>query len=99
MPTVLSSLSRPPSPSTWTPPSPPRPLTPDTDPARDSAILGLRLLNLSNNVFNRTFLPKLSKLTSLHVLDLYNNLIGDLPMILIQMTKLSHLHLGGNFFL
>ncbi|KAL6212105.1 hypothetical protein ACLB2K_017326 [Fragaria x ananassa] len=36
-------------------------------------ISALRLLNLSNNVFNRTFPPELSNLTNLRVLDLYNN--------------------------
>ncbi|KAL6220422.1 hypothetical protein ACLB2K_008178 [Fragaria x ananassa] len=39
----------------------------------DSRLSTLRLLNLSNNVFNRTFPPELSNLTNLRVLDLYNN--------------------------
>ncbi|KAL6177267.1 hypothetical protein ACLB2K_048793 [Fragaria x ananassa] len=39
----------------------------------DSRLSALRLLNLSNNVFNRTFPPELSNLTNLRVLDLYNN--------------------------
>ncbi|KAL6212493.1 hypothetical protein ACLB2K_017713 [Fragaria x ananassa] len=47
----------------------------------DSALSALRLLNLSNNVFNRTFPPELSNLTNLRVLDLYNNnLTGVLPV-------------------
>ncbi|KAL6133642.1 hypothetical protein ACLB2K_065876 [Fragaria x ananassa] len=46
----------------------------DVDPdSRLSALSALRLLNLSNNVFNRTFPPELSNLTNLRVLDLYNN--------------------------
>ncbi|KAL6199257.1 hypothetical protein ACLB2K_029043 [Fragaria x ananassa] len=39
----------------------------------DSRLSALRLLNLFNNVFNRTFPPELSNLTNLRVLDLYNN--------------------------
>ncbi|KAL6219558.1 hypothetical protein ACLB2K_007317 [Fragaria x ananassa] len=59
-------------------------------------ISALRLLNLSNNVFNRTFPPELSNLTNLHVLDLYNNnLTGVLPVSVAHMTNLRHLHLGG----
>ncbi|KAL6223472.1 hypothetical protein ACLB2K_006859 [Fragaria x ananassa] len=46
----------------------------------DSRLSALRLLNLSNNVFNRTFPPELSNLTNLRVLDLYNNLTGVLPV-------------------
>ncbi|KAL6195826.1 hypothetical protein ACLB2K_031444 [Fragaria x ananassa] len=47
----------------------------------DSLLSALRLLNLSNNVFNRTFPPELSNLTNLRVLDLYNNnLTGVLPV-------------------
>ncbi|KAL6224571.1 hypothetical protein ACLB2K_003426 [Fragaria x ananassa] len=47
----------------------------------DSRLSALRLLNLSNNVFNRTFPPELSNLTNLLVLDLYNNnLTGVLPV-------------------
>ncbi|KAL6124855.1 hypothetical protein ACLB2K_077363 [Fragaria x ananassa] len=54
----------------------------DPDPdSRLSALSALRLLNLSNNVFNRTFSPELSNLTNLRVLDLYNNnLTGVLPV-------------------
>ncbi|KAL6137636.1 hypothetical protein ACLB2K_062926 [Fragaria x ananassa] len=49
--------------------------------SRLSALSALRLLNLSNNVFNRTFPPELSNLTNLRVLDLYNNnLTGVLPV-------------------
>ncbi|KAL6142415.1 hypothetical protein ACLB2K_060697 [Fragaria x ananassa] len=51
------------------------------DDSRLSALSALRLLNLSNNVFNRTFPPELSNLTNLRVLDLYNNnLTGVLPV-------------------
>ncbi|KAL6188418.1 hypothetical protein ACLB2K_039811 [Fragaria x ananassa] len=47
----------------------------------DSRLSALHLLNLSNNVFNRTFPPELSNLTNLRVLDLYNNnLTGVLPV-------------------
>ncbi|KAL6186443.1 hypothetical protein ACLB2K_042563 [Fragaria x ananassa] len=47
----------------------------------DSRLSALRLLNLSNNVFNRTFPTELSNLTNLRVLDLYNNnLTGVLPV-------------------
>ncbi|KAL6176898.1 hypothetical protein ACLB2K_053530 [Fragaria x ananassa] len=47
----------------------------------ESCLSALRLLNLSNNVFNRTFPPELSNLTNLRVLDLYNNnLTGVLPV-------------------
>ncbi|KAL6223449.1 hypothetical protein ACLB2K_006836 [Fragaria x ananassa] len=47
----------------------------------DSRLSALRLLNLSNNIFNRTFPPELSNLTNLRVLDLYNNnLTGVLPV-------------------
>ncbi|KAL6202858.1 hypothetical protein ACLB2K_026562 [Fragaria x ananassa] len=50
--------------------------------------------NVSNNVFNRTFLPELSNLTNLRVLDLYNNnLTGVLPVSVAHMTNLRHLHL------
>ncbi|KAL6188107.1 hypothetical protein ACLB2K_039501 [Fragaria x ananassa] len=53
----------------------------DDPDSRLSALSALRLLNLSNNVFNRTFPPELSKLTNLRVLDLYNNnLTGVLPV-------------------
>ncbi|KAL6225874.1 hypothetical protein ACLB2K_004723 [Fragaria x ananassa] len=66
----------------------------------DSRLSALRLLNLSNNVFNRTFPPELSNLTNLRVLDLYNNnLTGVLPVSVAHMTNLRHLHLGGNFSL
>ncbi|KAL6176575.1 hypothetical protein ACLB2K_053208 [Fragaria x ananassa] len=51
------------------------------DDSRLSALSALRLLNLSNNVFNRTFPSELSNLTNLRVLDLYNNnLTGVLPV-------------------
>ncbi|GAB2218549.1 hypothetical protein Droror1_Dr00001776 [Drosera rotundifolia] len=37
--------------------------------------------------------------SSLHVLDLYNNnLTGPLPISVVNMTGLRHLHLGGNYF-
>ncbi|KAL6194439.1 hypothetical protein ACLB2K_035523 [Fragaria x ananassa] len=53
----------------------------DDPDSRLSALSALRLLNLSNNVFNRTFPPELSNLTNLRVLDLYNNnLTGVLPV-------------------
>ncbi|KAL6145482.1 hypothetical protein ACLB2K_056168 [Fragaria x ananassa] len=53
----------------------------DDPESRLSALSALRLLNLSNNVFNRTFPPELSNLTNLRVLDLYNNnLTGVLPV-------------------
>ncbi|KAL6205093.1 hypothetical protein ACLB2K_022357 [Fragaria x ananassa] len=54
----------------------------DDPDSRLSALSSLRLLNLSNNVFNRTFPPELSNLTNLRVLDLYNNnhLTGVLPV-------------------
>ncbi|KAL6176798.1 hypothetical protein ACLB2K_053431 [Fragaria x ananassa] len=41
----------------------------DDPDSRLSALSALRLLNLSNNVFNRTFPPELSNLTNLRVLD------------------------------
>ncbi|KAL6125857.1 hypothetical protein ACLB2K_073908 [Fragaria x ananassa] len=63
--------------------------------SRLSALSALRLLNLSNNVFNRTFPPELSNLTNLRVLDL----TGVLPVSVAHMTNLRHLHLGGNFSL
>ncbi|KAL6219326.1 hypothetical protein ACLB2K_007085 [Fragaria x ananassa] len=54
----------------------------DDPESRLSALSALRLLNLSNNVFNRTFPPELSNLTNLRVLDLYNNnLTGVLPVL------------------
>ncbi|KAL6225476.1 hypothetical protein ACLB2K_004326 [Fragaria x ananassa] len=73
----------------------------DDPDSRLSALSALRLLNLSNNVFNRTFPPELSNLTNLRVLDLYNNnhLTGVLPVSVAHMTNLRHLHLGGNFSL
>ncbi|KAL6225211.1 hypothetical protein ACLB2K_004062 [Fragaria x ananassa] len=53
----------------------------DDPDSRLSALSALRLLNLSNNVFNRTFPPELSNLINLRVLDLYNNnLTGVLPV-------------------
>ncbi|KAL6202064.1 hypothetical protein ACLB2K_025775 [Fragaria x ananassa] len=53
----------------------------DDPDSRLSALSALRLFNLSNNVFNRTFPPELSNLTNLRVLDLYNNnLTGVLPV-------------------
>ncbi|KAL6134204.1 hypothetical protein ACLB2K_066437 [Fragaria x ananassa] len=45
----------------------------------DSRLSALRLLNLSNNVFNRTFPPELSNLTTLHP-HAPNNLTGVLPV-------------------
>ncbi|KAL6202555.1 hypothetical protein ACLB2K_026263 [Fragaria x ananassa] len=73
----------------------------DDPDSRLSALSALRLLNLSNNVFNRTFPPELSNLTNLRVLDLYNNnhLTGVLPVSVAHMTNLRHLHLGVNFSL
>ncbi|KAL6222729.1 hypothetical protein ACLB2K_006120 [Fragaria x ananassa] len=73
----------------------------DDPDSRLSALSALRLLNLSNNVFNHTFPPELSNLTNLRVLDLYNNnhLTGVLPVSVAHMTNLRHLHLGGNFSL
>ncbi|KAL6141705.1 hypothetical protein ACLB2K_059993 [Fragaria x ananassa] len=57
----------------------------------DSRLSALRLLNLSNNVFNRTFLPELSNLTNLRVLDLYNNnLTGVLPVSVATFHCISH---------
>ncbi|KAK3026768.1 hypothetical protein RJ639_040307 [Escallonia herrerae] len=68
-------------------------------PPEVSLISGLRLLNLSNNIFNETFPLQLSRLKYLQVLDLYNNnMTGDLPVEVHEMTSLKHLHLGGNFF-
>ncbi|KAL6190830.1 hypothetical protein ACLB2K_037224 [Fragaria x ananassa] len=56
----------------------------------DSRLSALRLLNLSNNVFNRTFPPELSNLTNLRVLDLYNNnLTGVLPVSLDSKLNAS----------
>ncbi|GJN30794.1 hypothetical protein PR202_gb19131 [Eleusine coracana subsp. coracana] len=60
----------------------------------------LQSLNLSNNILNSTFPSELTaSLPRLRVLDLYNNnLTGPLPSALPNLTDLSHLHLGGNFF-
>ncbi|KAL6134324.1 hypothetical protein ACLB2K_066556 [Fragaria x ananassa] len=88
------------------PPSPPPPpplsllTTPSTlhphEPNGHLPRPPLRLLNLSNNVFNRTFPPELSNLTNLRVLDLYNNnLTGVLPVSVAHMTNLRHLHLDS----
>ncbi|KAL6188277.1 hypothetical protein ACLB2K_039670 [Fragaria x ananassa] len=56
----------------------------DDPDSRLSTLSALRLLNLSNNVFNRTFPPELSNLTNLRVLDLYNNnLTGVLPVSVV----------------
>ncbi|KAL6145622.1 hypothetical protein ACLB2K_056308 [Fragaria x ananassa] len=64
--------------------------------ATSATLSPLRLLNLSNNVFNRTFPPELSNLTNLRVLDLYNNnLTCVLPVSVAHMTNLRHLHLGS----
>ncbi|KAL6227943.1 hypothetical protein ACLB2K_001897 [Fragaria x ananassa] len=83
-------------------PSPisPSPRTTSPVPSRlRSPLSALRLLNLSNNFFNRTFLPELSNLINLRVLDLYNNnLTGVLPVSVANMTNLRHLHLGGRKF-
>ncbi|KAL6223493.1 hypothetical protein ACLB2K_006879 [Fragaria x ananassa] len=58
----------------------------------DSRLSALRLLNLSNNVFNRTFPPELSNLTNLRVLDLYNNnLTGVLPVSVATFHYVQHL--------
>ncbi|KAL6129237.1 hypothetical protein ACLB2K_072590 [Fragaria x ananassa] len=61
----------------------------------DSRLSALRLLNLSNNVFNRMFPPELSNLTNLRVLDLYNNnLTGVLPVSVTTFhykRKMQHL--------
>ncbi|KAL6225724.1 hypothetical protein ACLB2K_004573 [Fragaria x ananassa] len=70
------------------------------DPDSRFRLSALRHLNLSNNVFNRTFPLELSNLTNLRVLDLYNNnLTGVLPVSVAHMTNFRHLHLGGNFSL
>ncbi|KAI7728678.1 hypothetical protein M8C21_009676, partial [Ambrosia artemisiifolia] len=46
-----------------------------------------------------TFPPQLTSHKSLQVLDLYNNnLIGDLPVTVSELSNLTHLHLGGNYF-
>ncbi|KAL6188854.1 hypothetical protein ACLB2K_040245 [Fragaria x ananassa] len=61
----------------------------DDPDSRLSALSALRLLNLSNNVFNRTFPPELSNLTNLRVLDLYNNnLTGVLPVSVLSALNL-----------
>uniref|UniRef100_A0A0D9WKM0 non-specific serine/threonine protein kinase n=1 Tax=Leersia perrieri TaxID=77586 RepID=A0A0D9WKM0_9ORYZ len=59
----------------------------------------LRHLNLSNNQFNGT-LGFSAAMTSLEVLDVYDNdLSGPLPMIIMMIPPtLRHLDLGGNFF-
>ncbi|KAL6204161.1 hypothetical protein ACLB2K_021429 [Fragaria x ananassa] len=60
----------------------------------DSRLSALRLLNLSNNVFNRTFPPELSNLTNLLVLDLYNNnLTGVLPVSVATFHYLLPTHI------
>ncbi|KAL6202854.1 hypothetical protein ACLB2K_026558 [Fragaria x ananassa] len=100
---IVSPPPLPPLPPPSPPPPPPLSLltTPSTlHPHAPNGHLPrppLRLLNLSNNVFNRTFPPELSNLTNLRVLDLYNNnLTGVLPVSVAHMTNLRHLHLGGS---
>ncbi|KAL6124904.1 hypothetical protein ACLB2K_077412 [Fragaria x ananassa] len=62
----------------------------------DSRLSALRLLNLSNNVFNRTFPPVLSNLTNLRVLDLYNNnLTGVLPVSVATFHWIKRYRKGG----
>ncbi|KAL6195373.1 hypothetical protein ACLB2K_030992 [Fragaria x ananassa] len=71
----------------------------DDPDSRLSALSALRLLNLSNNVFNRTFPPELSNLTNLRVLDLYNNnLTGVLPVSVVHVRiweKKKRKSIGG----
>ncbi|KAL6225112.1 hypothetical protein ACLB2K_003964 [Fragaria x ananassa] len=62
--------------------------------SRLSALSALRLLNLSNNLFNRTFPPELSNLTNLCVLDLYNN---NLTGVFLQFSLIQKLF-DGNLY-
>ncbi|KAH7424869.1 hypothetical protein KP509_11G028700 [Ceratopteris richardii] len=60
----------------------------------------LRLLNISNNLFQGHFpAANISKCSFLEVLDAYNNnFTGPLPTMINTLSRLRHLHLGGNFF-
>ncbi|XP_006655663.2 leucine-rich repeat receptor-like serine/threonine-protein kinase BAM3 [Oryza brachyantha] len=70
-------------------------------PPTIAALPNLRHLNLSNNQFNSTLAAlRFSTMTSLEVLDVYDNdLSGPLPDAgLTTLPSLRHLDLGGNFF-
>eukprot|EP00250_Pteridium_aquilinum_P018401 c24070_g1_i1 orf=194-3418(-) len=60
----------------------------------------LLFVNISTNLFQGSFPShNLSKLSSLQVLDAYNNnFTGPLPLQISTLTGMRHLHLGGNFF-
>ncbi|KAL5203347.1 hypothetical protein ABZP36_014299 [Zizania latifolia] len=70
-------------------------------PPTIASLRNLRHLNISNNQFNGTLAAlHFSSMTSLEVLDLYDNdLAGPLPDAgLTSLPNLRHIDLGGNFF-
>ncbi|ERN09889.1 hypothetical protein AMTR_s00013p00139760 [Amborella trichopoda] len=71
-----------------------------TSSSADTMNNNLKLLNLSNNLFNDSFHANFSRLKKLEVLDIYNNtLTSPLPLEVTEMEERRSLHSRGNFFL
>ncbi|XP_065847836.1 receptor protein kinase CLAVATA1 [Euphorbia lathyris] len=69
-------------------------------PMELATLTSLRIFNISNNVFVDNFPGEITLgMTQLEILDIYNNnLSGPLPVELMHLKNLKHLHLGGNYF-
>ncbi|XP_010246813.1 PREDICTED: receptor protein kinase CLAVATA1-like [Nelumbo nucifera] len=69
-------------------------------PAEIANLTSLKLLNLSNNImYGHVPESIFGGLLELEVFDIYNNnFSGPLPIELVKLKRLKHLHLGGNYF-
>ncbi|WCJ35078.1 Leucine-rich receptor-like protein kinase family protein [Euphorbia peplus] len=69
-------------------------------PVELAKLTSLRIFNISNNVFVDTFPGEITLgMSHLEILDVYNNnFSGDLPVEIMHLKNLKHLHLGGNYF-
>ncbi|GMN24731.1 hypothetical protein TIFTF001_049165, partial [Ficus carica] len=69
-------------------------------PPEMANLTSLRLFNISNNFFQGRFPGEITLgMTELEVLDTYNNnFSGSLPIEIIKLKNIKHLHLGGNYF-
>ncbi|GMN35816.1 hypothetical protein TIFTF001_005551 [Ficus carica] len=65
-------------------------------PPEMANLTSLRLFNISNNFFQGRFPGEITLgMTELEVLDTYNNnFSGSLPMEIIKLKNIKHLHLG-----
>ncbi|KAJ9165953.1 hypothetical protein P3X46_020763 [Hevea brasiliensis] len=69
-------------------------------PLEMAELTSLRIFNISNNAFVGNFPGEITLgMTQLEILDMYNNnFSGPLPLDLVHLKNLKHLHLGGNYF-